>query len=69
MKRNIEGMVEVIKLTEKTKINIEKRIMFLSLIGSILFMLVEGIMAYFSHSHSILIDFVFAILFSRSIII
>lgn len=33
--------------------------MDLSLIGSILFMIVEGIMAYITHSHSILMDCVF----------
>lgn len=33
--------------------------MNLSLIGSILFMIVEGIMAYITHSHSILMDCVF----------
>ena len=55
------GDVNTIKLTEKTKIQTEKRIMKLSLIGSILFMAVEGIMAYVTNSSSILIDFVFDI--------
>lgn len=49
------------KLTAKIKIKTEKRIMKLSLIGSILFMIVEGIMAYVTGSHSILMDFVFDI--------
>lgn len=35
--------------------------MRLSLLGSILFMVVEGMMAYWTHSHSILMDFVFDI--------
>lgn len=49
------------KLTAKIKIKTEKRIMKLSLIGSILFMIVEGVMAYITSSHSILMDFVFDI--------
>lgn len=49
------------KQSKKVKIRTEKRIMRLSLLGSILFMIVEGIMAYFTHSHSILMDFVFDI--------
>lgn len=48
-------------LTEKTKIHTERRIMMLSLIGSILFMVVEGVMSYLTNSHSILIDFIFDI--------
>ena len=43
------------------KMNIEKRIMNLSLIGSIVFMVVEGIMAYVTKSHSILMDCIFDI--------
>ena len=50
-----------LKLTVSTKIQTEKLIMKLSLAGSILFMAVEGIMAYITHSNSILIDFVFDI--------
>lgn len=49
------------RLSKKDKISIEKSVMKLSLIGSILFMLVEGGMAYITHSHSILMDFVFDI--------
>ena len=41
------------------KMKNEKRIMNLSLVGSIAFMIVEGIMAYVTHSHSILMDCVF----------
>ena len=37
----------------------EKRIMNISLIGSILFMLSEGIMAYLTKSHSLLMDCIF----------
>lgn len=46
-------------MNSENKQKIEKRIMNLSLIGSILFMIVEGIMAYITHSHSILMDCVF----------
>lgn len=53
--------MDIIKLTDKAKIQTEKRIMKLSLAGSILFMFAEGAMAYLTHSHSILIDFVFDI--------
>lgn len=53
--------MDIIKLTDKAKIQTEKRIMKLSLAGSILFMFAEGEMAYLTHSHSILIDFVFDI--------
>lgn len=49
------------KQSKKVKIRTEKRIMRLSLLGSILFMIVEGVMAYITHSHSILMDFVFDI--------
>jgi len=37
----------------------EKKIMDISFIGSILFMLAEGIMAYVTHSHSLLMDCIF----------
>ena len=47
------------KLLNKKKLNIETIIMRLSLLGSILFMIAEGIMAYVTHSHSILIDCIF----------
>ncbi len=40
-------------------LKIEKRILNLSFAGSILFMLVEGLMAWRTHSHSILTDCVF----------
>ena len=53
--------MDVIKLTDNAKIQTEKRIMKLSLVGSILFMFAEGEMAYLTNSHSILIDFVFDI--------
>ncbi|MDD6743957.1 cation diffusion facilitator family transporter [Roseburia sp. MUC/MUC-530-WT-4D] len=46
-------------MNSENKQKIEERIMDLSLIGSILFMIVEGIMAYITHSHSILMDCVF----------
>ena len=41
------------------KLKIEKHIMNVSLCGSILFMIIEGIMAYITKSHSILMDCVF----------
>ena len=43
------------------KIRIEKRIMNLSLMGSVAFMVVEAIMAYVTRSHSLLMDCVFDI--------
>lgn len=48
-------------MTEINKMRIEERVMDFSLAGSILFMLVEGVMAYVTHSHSILMDFIFDI--------
>ena len=55
-----EGCTEHV-IPSKVKIKTEKRIMKLSLFGSILFMIVEGIMAHITNSHSILMDFVFDI--------
>lgn len=49
------------KLSKTAKIQTEKHIMMFSLLGSILFMGIEGLMAYRTHSHSILMDFVFDI--------
>ncbi len=46
------------KKTDKLKI--EKRVLFVSLAGSILVALLEAFMAYFLHSKTILMDFVFA---------
>ncbi|MDD3239426.1 MAG: cation diffusion facilitator family transporter [Lachnospira sp.] len=46
-------------MNTQNKIKTEKRVMNLSMIGSIAFMIVEGIMAYITHSHSILMDCVF----------
>lgn len=46
-------------MKEMNKLHTEERIMNLSMAGSVLFMLVEGLMAYFTHSYSILMDFVF----------
>jgi len=43
----------------ESKMKNEKRIMNISLIGSILFMLSEGIMAYLTKSHSLLMDCIF----------
>ena len=53
-----EGCTEHV-IPSKVKIKTEKRIMKLSLFGSILFMIVDGIMAHITNSHSILMDFVF----------
>lgn len=48
-------------MNTENKLKIEKRIMNLSLLGSIVFMAVEGIMAYVTRSHSILMDCIFDI--------
>ena len=48
-------------MNTENKLKTEKRIMNLSLLGSIAFMVVEGIMAYVTRSHSILMDCVFDI--------
>lgn len=47
------------KEKNKNKMRYEKIIMNISLIGSILFMLSEGFMAYYTKSHSLLIDCIF----------
>ena len=47
------------KVKNESKMKNEKRIMNISLIGSILFMLSEGIMAYLPKSHSLLMDCIF----------
>lgn len=47
------------KNENESKMKNEKRIMNISLIGSILFMLSEGIMAYITKSHSLLMDCIF----------
>ncbi len=46
-------------MKSESKMKNEKRIMDISFIGSILFMLAEGIMAYVTHSHSLLMDCIF----------
>ena len=46
-------------MKNESKMKNEKRIMNISLIGSILFMLSEGIMAYVTKSHSLLMDCIF----------
>lgn len=46
-------------MNSENKLKIEKHIMNISLAGSIFFMIVEGIMAYVTKSHSILMDCVF----------
>ncbi|MDO5292309.1 MAG: cation diffusion facilitator family transporter [bacterium] len=48
-------------MSDNNKIHTEEHIMKLSFIGSVVFMLVEGLMAYLTNSHSILMDFVFDI--------
>lgn len=45
----------------QNKMRYEKIIMNISLIGSILFMLSEGFMAYYTKSHSLLMDCIFDI--------
>ena len=47
------------KEKNKNKMRYEKIIMNISLIGSILFMLSEGFMAYYTKSHSLLMDCIF----------
>ena len=47
------------KNENESKMKNEKRIMNISLMGSILFMLSEGIMAYVTKSHSLLMDCIF----------
>lgn len=44
---------------KKDKLSIEKRILQLSFLGSVLFILAEGIMAWVTHSHSLLTDCLF----------
>lgn len=44
---------------KKDKLKIEKQILRLSFIGSILFVIAEGIMAWITHSHSLLTDCLF----------
>lgn len=44
---------------KKSKLKTEKRILKLSFVGSILFVLAEGIMAWMTHSHSLLTDCLF----------
>ncbi len=44
---------------KKDKLKIEKRILQLSFLGSVLFILAEGVMAWVTHSHSILTDCLF----------
>ena len=46
-------------MRNENKMKNEKRIMNISFVGSILFMLAEGIMAYVTHSHSLLMDCIF----------
>lgn len=44
---------------KKNKLRIEKRILQLSFLGSVLFILAEGVMAWITHSHSLLTDCLF----------
>lgn len=46
-------------MKNENKMKNEKRIMNISFLGSILFMLAEGIMAYVTNSHSLLMDCIF----------
>lgn len=54
-----ENRFEERVVKSENKMKNEKRIMDISFIGSILFMLAEGIMAYVTHSHSLLMDCIF----------
>ena len=44
---------------KKEKLTIEKRILQLSFFGSVLFIVAEGVMAWFTHSHSLWTDCLF----------
>ena len=44
---------------KKEKLTIEKRILQLSFLGSVLFIVAEGVMAWFTHSHSLWTDCLF----------
>ncbi len=46
-------------MQNKRKMQAEKRILNISLAGSILFMVAEAVMAYVTHSHSLLMDCIF----------
>ena len=45
--------------SRKDKLAIEKRILRLSFLGSVLFILAEGVMAWYTHSHSLWTDCLF----------
>lgn len=51
--------IDRIGIMKKDKLHIEKRILNLSFVGSVLFILAEGLMAWKTHSHSILTDCLF----------
>ena len=44
---------------KKDKLKIEKKILRLSFLGSLLFIIAEGVMAWITHSHSLLTDCLF----------
>ena len=46
-------------MKNENKLKYEKYIMNISLIGSVLFMIAEGVMAFWTRSHSILMDCIF----------
>ena len=46
-------------MKNENKLKYEKYIMNISMIGSVLFMIAEGVMAFWTRSHSILMDCIF----------
>lgn len=54
-----EDLPVIMEMNAASKMKLEKRMINLSFIGSVLFVVAEGVMAYISHSHAILMDCVF----------
>ena len=54
-----EDLPVIKEMNAASKMKLEKRMINLSFIGSVLFVVAEGVMAYISHSHAILMDCVF----------
>ena len=51
-----EDLPVIMEMNAASKMKLEKRMINLSFIGSVLFVVAEGVMAYISHSHAILMD-------------
>ena len=54
-----EDLPVIKEMNAASTMTLEKRMINLSFIGSVLFVVAEGVMAYISHSHAILMDCVF----------